>query len=184
MTAGLMTIPARRGKAARVRTSLKLKVTMWRSPQSVFSSQVACFCRRNPVRRMRSSTSDGYLTTGIAYAWHPHRDTWYSAPQCQINWWMPIYEIVSENAMAFHPRYFGEAVSEACHHCDNCDAGLSRPSVPTGTFSPGERVEHREWGPGLVLAAEGDRLTVLFDEYGYREMATQVVSRRHLLTPA
>ncbi len=62
------------------------------------------------VPRMRSSTSDGYLTTGIAYAWHPHRDTWYSAPQCQINWWMPIYEIVSDNAMAFHPRYFNEPV--------------------------------------------------------------------------
>jgi len=38
------------------------------------------------VPRLRSSTSDGYLTSGIAYAWHPHRDTWYSAPQCQINW--------------------------------------------------------------------------------------------------
>jgi len=62
------------------------------------------------VPRMRTSTSDGYLTTGIAYAWHPHRDTWYSAPGCQINWWMPIYDIVSENAMAFHPRYFNEPV--------------------------------------------------------------------------
>ena len=37
------------------------------------------------VPKMRSSTSDNYLTTGIAYAWHPHRDTWYSAPPCQIN---------------------------------------------------------------------------------------------------
>jgi hypothetical protein len=62
------------------------------------------------VPRMRSSTSDGYLTTGIAYAWHPHRDTWYSAPGCQINWWMPIYPITADNAMAFHPRYFGEPV--------------------------------------------------------------------------
>jgi hypothetical protein len=62
------------------------------------------------VPRMRSSTSDGYLTTGIAYAWHPHRDTWYSAPMCQLNWWMPIYEIASDNAMAFHPRYFDEGV--------------------------------------------------------------------------
>jgi hypothetical protein len=62
------------------------------------------------VPKMRSSTSDGYLTAGIAYAWHPHRDTWYSAPPCQINWWMPIYEIESENAMAFHPRYWNEGV--------------------------------------------------------------------------
>lgn len=62
------------------------------------------------VPKMRSSTSNNYLTAGIAYAWHPHRDTWYSAPPCQINWWMPIYEIESENAMAFHPRYWDQPV--------------------------------------------------------------------------
>jgi hypothetical protein len=58
------------------------------------------------VPKMRSSTSDKYLTTGIAYVWHPHRDTWYAAPLCQINWWIPIYDIKSTNAMAFHPRYW------------------------------------------------------------------------------
>ena len=62
------------------------------------------------VPRMRSSTSDDFLTVGIAYAFHPHRDTWYSAPMCQINWWMPIYPIVPENAMAFHPRYWSHGV--------------------------------------------------------------------------
>jgi hypothetical protein len=62
------------------------------------------------VPKMRSSTSDNYLTTGIAYAWHPHRDTWYSAPMFQINWWIPIFEIESNNAMAFHPRYWNRAV--------------------------------------------------------------------------
>src|SRR5437879_8164188 len=62
------------------------------------------------VPRMRSSTSDEFLTVGIAYAFHPHRDTWYSAPMCQINWWMPIYPIVPENAMAFHPRYWSQGV--------------------------------------------------------------------------
>src|SRR6266849_5498550 len=34
------------------------------------------------VPRMRSSTSDDFLTSGIAYAFHPQRDTWYSAPMC------------------------------------------------------------------------------------------------------
>ena len=62
------------------------------------------------VPRLRSSTSDGYLTSGIAYAWHPHRDTWYSAPACQLNWWLPVYDIESENAMAFHPAYWSRAV--------------------------------------------------------------------------
>lgn len=62
------------------------------------------------VPRLRSSTSNEYLTSGIAYAWHPHRDTWYSAPQCQVNWWMPVFDFASDNAMAFHPPYWGRAV--------------------------------------------------------------------------
>lgn len=62
------------------------------------------------VPKMRSSTSDKYLTTGIAYAWHPHRDTWYAAPMCQLNWWIPIYDIQSTNAMAFHPQYWSAPV--------------------------------------------------------------------------
>jgi hypothetical protein len=58
------------------------------------------------VPRMRTSTSNAYLTSGIAYAFHPHRDCWYSAPFNQVNWWIPIYEVVPENVMAFHPQYF------------------------------------------------------------------------------
>lgn len=57
------------------------------------------------VPRLRMVTSDGYLTSGVGYAHHPHRDTWYSAPMCQLNWWLPIYEIETECSMAFHPRY-------------------------------------------------------------------------------
>jgi hypothetical protein len=58
------------------------------------------------VPRMRTSTAQGYLTTGIAYAFHPHRDTWYSAPICQLNWWLPIYPISADNGLAFHPKYW------------------------------------------------------------------------------
>jgi hypothetical protein len=62
------------------------------------------------VPRMRTAFPGDYLKSGIAYAFHPHRDTWYSAPMCQINWWMPIYDINSENCMAIHPHYFGRAI--------------------------------------------------------------------------
>jgi hypothetical protein len=63
------------------------------------------------VPRLRSSTSDGYLTTGIAYAFHPHRDTWYSAPMCQINWWMPVFDVQESNVMAFHPQYWERQIA-------------------------------------------------------------------------
>jgi len=62
------------------------------------------------VPRMRTAFPGDFLKSGIAYAFHPHRDTWYSAPFCQINWWMPIYELNSENCMAIHPQYWGKAV--------------------------------------------------------------------------
>jgi hypothetical protein len=62
------------------------------------------------VPRMRSSTSDNFLTTGIAYAFHPHRDTWYSAPMCQLNWWLPISGLTADNGMAFHPAYWARAL--------------------------------------------------------------------------
>jgi hypothetical protein len=62
------------------------------------------------VPRLRTAFPGEYLKAGIAYAFHPHRDTWYSAPMCQINWWLPVYDISPENSMAFHPQYFHRAV--------------------------------------------------------------------------
>jgi hypothetical protein len=62
------------------------------------------------VPRMRSAAAGDYMKTGIAFAFHPHRDTWYSASQAQINWWFPIYDIEPANAMAFYPGCFDRAV--------------------------------------------------------------------------
>jgi len=65
------------------------------------------------VPRLRSAMPSEYLSAGIAYAFHAHRDTWYSAPHCQLNWWLPIYELTEENCMAFHPRYWKEPVKNS-----------------------------------------------------------------------
>ena len=62
------------------------------------------------VPRLRMVTSDAYLTSGVGYAHHLHRDTWYSAPMAQLNWWIPIFDFESESSMAFHPGYWSEAV--------------------------------------------------------------------------
>jgi len=65
------------------------------------------------VPRLRTAFPGTYLSSGIAYAFHPHRDTWYSAPFSQINWWMPIYDFGPDNGMAFHPRYWSEGVKNS-----------------------------------------------------------------------
>ena len=63
------------------------------------------------VPRLRSAYPSDFLSSGIAYAFHPHRDTWYSAPMCQLNWWMPVFPIEAGNAMAFYPQYFDRPVA-------------------------------------------------------------------------
>jgi hypothetical protein len=63
------------------------------------------------VPRLRGATSDKYLTAGVGYAFPPHRDTWWSAPMAQINWWLPIFDFTSESSMAFHPNYWKMPVS-------------------------------------------------------------------------
>ena len=97
---------------------------------------------------------------------------------------MRRYAEMTDCRRRFLLRYFGEAVSQACGACDNCDAGRSARTCRPGCSRPANGWSTAEWGPGLVLEAEADRLTVLFDDYGYRELATQVVSGRQLLAPA
>jgi len=65
------------------------------------------------VPRMRVATSGGYLTAGVAYVLHPHRDIWYSSPPCQLNWWLPVHPFESESSFAFHPRYWNEPVKNS-----------------------------------------------------------------------
>ncbi|HSY20712.1 MAG TPA: hypothetical protein VK841_01275, partial [Polyangiaceae bacterium] len=68
------------------------------------------------VPRMRVVPHGGYLNAGVAYAYKPHRDTWYAAPLAQINWWMPIYAVTPERAMSFFPEYWDKALRNSS--CD------------------------------------------------------------------
>jgi hypothetical protein len=107
------TVPAE--KCAEILAVLKPKfIHHPKSKQYIQGMLAELGCNREKtyfdVPRMRTAFPGDYLKSGIAYAFHPHRDTWYSAPFCQINWWMPIYEINSENCMAIHPRYWDRAV--------------------------------------------------------------------------
>jgi hypothetical protein len=65
------------------------------------------------VPRLRTMTHGNYLTAGLAYAFHPHRDTWFSAPPCQLNWWLPVYDICEENTIAFLPHYWSKPIANS-----------------------------------------------------------------------
>lgn len=69
------------------------------------------------VPRLRTMTSD-YLNAGLTLQFEPHRDTWFSAPMCQLNYWLPVYDVAEENVMAFHPPYFDCAVANSSRDYD------------------------------------------------------------------
>ncbi len=56
--------------------------------------------------KLRIVTHSEFLTAGVGYAYKAHRDTWYSCPPSQNNWWLPITPIVSDCSLAFFPDYW------------------------------------------------------------------------------
>jgi ATP-dependent DNA helicase RecQ len=79
--------------------------------------------------------------------------------------------------------YFGEQLSTVCGHCDSCHAGTSTAGDgASGPFPVHSTVRHPEWGAGLVLSYSDDRMTVLFDDVGYKTLSVPVVSEQGLLS--
>jgi ATP-dependent DNA helicase RecQ len=82
--------------------------------------------------------------------------------------------------------YFGQPSEENCGHCDNCDAGRAAPPEPDQHGHPfplGARVAHAAFGSGEVVGYEGDTMTVLFDDAGYRTLSVELVRGNNLLRP-
>ena len=70
------------------------------------------------VPRLRVVPSDNYLSAGVSYEYKPHRDLWYSSPQAQVNFWMPVHTITPASAMSMYPAYWGQAVENSSHTFD------------------------------------------------------------------
>ncbi|GAA1592461.1 RecQ family ATP-dependent DNA helicase [Actinoplanes couchii] len=80
--------------------------------------------------------------------------------------------------------YFGEDLKKPCTHCDNCADGTAHEiaaAEPEGPFPVHSQVRHGEWGTGMVMNYEEDRMTVLFDEVGYKTLSVPVVIEKELL---
>ena len=81
---------------------------------------------------------------------------------------------------SFLLAYFGQDYPGPCGNCDN---DLTRAQAPRADvpFPVGTRVMSDRWGEGTVQHYDGDSVTVLFDEHGYRELYLPVTLERRLL---
>ncbi len=123
------------------------------------------------VPRLRVVTSNGYLTSGVGYAYRPHRDTWYSSPQCQVNWWAPVFALSEARSLALFPRLFDRPVENTSGEFDYsewCRIGrnqaLNQGTVDTRKHPlPSGPLEHSEelrvtMGAGESLLFSGAHL--------------------------
>ncbi len=83
---------------------------------------------------------------------------------------------------SFLLSYFGQDYPGPCGNCDNdlAHAEAAQGAVP---FAVGARVVSEHWGEGTVQRYDGDQVTVLFDEHGYRDLLVPLVLQRGLLRP-
>ena len=84
---------------------------------------------------------------------------------------------------SFLLSYFGQDYPGPCRACDN-DRRYAAPKPGVRPFPVGARVASDRWGPGTVQRYDGDQLTVLFDEHGYRDLLVSLVIERGLLHAA
>jgi ATP-dependent DNA helicase RecQ len=84
---------------------------------------------------------------------------------------------------SFLLSYFGQNYPGPCGNCDN-DLAHVEPAPGAVPFAVGARVVSERWGEGAVQRYDGDHVTVLFDEHGYRELFVPLVLERGLLRPA
>jgi ATP-dependent DNA helicase RecQ len=79
--------------------------------------------------------------------------------------------------------YFGEEFPGRCGRCDTCREGTARnqPDAAESPYPLSSGVRHREFGEGVVMRYEGDRVVVLFDDHGYKTLAIDLVRSEGLL---
>ena len=83
--------------------------------------------------------------------------------------------------------YFGEDLAEPCGSCDTCADGTAyeqRRLEQASAFEANATVRHEEFGAGTVLDDDGQVLTVLFDDVGYKTLSVAVVREQGLLVSA
>lgn len=119
------------------------------------------------VPRLRTSTSDEYLTSGLGYVFKPHRDTWYSPPMCQLNWWLPVYPVESDNVMAFHPHYWDRPLKNSSNEFDyqewnrvGRELAKKQKAGEKDTRRQSEALEEVELDPQLRIVTEPGGLLV------------------------
>lgn len=117
--------------------------------------------------RMRVMADGAYRNPKAAPIYYTHRDTWYSHPQSQISWWMPLHDVTEADTFVFYPEYFDRAAENDSGDFDydtwirdrrSLRIGWQNPNAGTEALYPGFRGELPETETVGFSARAGDML--------------------------
>jgi hypothetical protein len=147
-------------------------------------------------RSLIALTGNGFLPYGTGPGLHPHRDTWRGASPCQVNWWIPVYDLGTSASLAFHPRYWDVPVTNSSPGFDseagpsdsydvepNIDAVLAQPrALEEIELTPDVRIACPSGGVILSSVAQlhsmvpnpslGTRFLAHFQTFDVRDLAS------------
>ena len=137
----------------------------------------------NLVEQVTETNTDGFtdrtaLTDAVLAQAESHRQLERSRVEM-----MRGYAETTRCRAEFLLGYFGEDSPGPCGHCDSCEAGTADqgPGNGSSAFPLQADVEHQEFGQGTVMDIEEDKITVLFDDVGYRTLDPAIVEEQGLL---
>ena len=116
------------------------------------------------VPRLRVITPYDYLHAGVSYQYKPHRDTWYGAPSCQIQTWMPIFPTEPEATMPLYPSYFNREIKNSSNDFDlKRWIEVERPEAVHQTTTDNRKhpLSQEEIDPAAEVLVAGDRGDIL-----------------------
>jgi hypothetical protein len=115
------------------------------------------------VPKLRVVPPASYLTVGLGYNYSAHRDTWYSAPQCQVNWWAPIRGVTDQSCMTFHPDYWQRPTQNTSENFDAYEWNRSsrRDAAKYTTSDPRPHPRLKGMAPGSDVRIVGGRGTII-----------------------
>ena len=115
------------------------------------------------VPRLRVVTPASYLKSGLGYNYMPHRDTWYAAPQCQVNWWAPISGVTGESCMEFHPDFWMKPVVNNSSSFDAYEWNKSsrRDAASYITEDPRPHPHVQDGDAGTAVRIVGERGSII-----------------------
>lgn len=141
-----------------IKESNKIRQKFKKILQNLSFDVIDTYCDRITFRFNPSLNQE---PTGLLKPATLHRDTWASNFQHQINWWIPLHNVTTDNTIYFVPNYFNRKTKNDTSkwNYELYKEGKKSKSTPVSTYKPKEEeIFSTKLDYGQILIFSGNHL--------------------------